>query len=597
MNWKDIRVWMLQHSVPDRNAILDWVKQFPGCENHTLPKNATDMELVPAYAGKRCYLSFESGVNPNVTKVRRSLAEFFDNVLASKHGCYDAETDVLTSEGWKSWPDVTLHDELATRRSDGVIEYHRPISLLHGEPYSGRMYRVNGRNTDLLVTPNHKMLAVLTTTLSGRRRDDASYALLSAEELSTRSHAYIKTGTWAPSNADEVDAAVLALLGFTIGDGCVVSNKIEFHLRKERKIAYLQGVVSRLGWPWRTRADRFFVTVPSRYSALFAAVYDDNRQKQIPSGVLCNYDRQALAALYEGLVQSDGCVQPTAVSFDSTSEKLIDQFQQLCLHVGLAADIGYTIEDRSSSFGDLPLTRVHVIRRNVKPEVNKWSAQTGRAYWIDDWEGLVYCAEVPNHTLYVRRNGKAVWSGNSILEHSSWTFAIEGITRVFSGEMNRHRAGVAISEASMRFILQRIDDGINVWLPDSIRECSDDHEALAAKKRATRHAFVDVFNMIAEKYKDLVAIWGLDELPMAEKKKITSMLRRILPMGCCTGGVWTMNVRAMRHIVTMRTSAAAEEEIAYVFRKVAREMVRTEPNLFGDFSEKDLAWVPEYDKV
>ena len=598
MNWKAIKVTMLQRSVPDRDAIRAWVREFSGCEKHVLPADATDMELLPAYAAKRCYMSFEpNAANPNVTKVRRSLADFFSNVLASKHGCYDAETDVLTSEGWKSWPTVTMQDSLATRRSDGVIEYHRPRSLLRGVAYAGRMYRVDSRNVDLLVTPNHKMLSVLTTTCEGRRRNESSYALMSADGLGTRSHAYIKTGHWCPGDAAEVDSDVLALLGFTIGDGCVVSNKIEFHLHRERKISWLQQVVSRLGWAFRTRDDRFFVTVPAAYLGLFSAVYDDERQKQIPSGVLCNYNRCALTALYDGLIQSDGCVQPTSVSFDSTSHKLIGQFQHLCLHVGLAADIGYTIDDRSSSYGDLPLTRAHVIRRCTKPEVNRWAGQRGHTAWVDSWEGLVYCAEVPNSTLYVRRNGKVVWSGNSVLEHSSYTFAIEGVTRVFAAEMNRHRAGVAISEGSMRFILQRIKNGIDVWMPLSIAPNVQDSSEAQAKKEKTRQAFELVFDTIAGVYDELAKLWEIEKLPMAEKKKITSMLRRILPMGCCTGGVWTMNVRAMRHIITMRTSPAAEEEIAYVFRGIARELVRTEPNLFGDFHEEDAAWVPTHDKV
>lgn len=58
----------------------------------------------------------------------------------------------------------------------------------------------------------------------------------------------------------------------------------------------------------------------------------------------------------------------------------------------------------------------------------------------------------------------------SVLEHASWTFAIEGVSRVFTGEMNRHRAGVAISEGSMRYI--RFDD-IPFWMPNSIRSAWD----------------------------------------------------------------------------------------------------------------------------
>ena len=40
----------------------------------------------------------------------------------------------------------------------------------------------------------------------------------------------------------------------------------------------------------------------------------------------------------------------------------------------------------------------------------------------------------------------------SVLEHAHFSFAIENVSRVFTGEMNRHRAGMAISEGSMRFI-------------------------------------------------------------------------------------------------------------------------------------------------
>ncbi|RKX24371.1 MAG: hypothetical protein DRP45_08370, partial [Candidatus Zixiibacteriota bacterium] len=37
-----------------------------------------------------------------------------------------------------------------------------------------------------------------------------------------------------------------------------------------------------------------------------------------------------------------------------------------------------------------------------------------------DYEGYVYCAEVPNHTLLTRRKGKALWSGNSAIADVIW---------------------------------------------------------------------------------------------------------------------------------------------------------------------------------
>ena len=55
----------------------------------------------------------------------------------------------------------------------------------------------------------------------------------------------------------------------------------------------------------------------------------------------------------------------------------------------------------------------------------------------------------------------------SVLEHAVFNFSIEGITRVGTAELNRHRAGAAISEASMRYI--RLDNGIPYWMPESLR--------------------------------------------------------------------------------------------------------------------------------
>ena len=186
----------------------------------------------------------------------------------------------------------------------------------------------------------------------------------------------------------------------------------------------------------------------------------------------------------------------------------------------------------------------------------------------------------------------------SVLEHAHYTFAIEGVSRVFTAEMNRHRAGVAISEGSMRYI--RFDD-IPWWMPDSIRENDKDDAVLAEKKSHTRNVFRRAFNQAQANYSELVHIWDLDSdksLPFSFKKQITSCLRRIIPMGVATGGVWTMNLRAVRHILAMRSSAAAEEEIARVFSTVGKIVTESEPRIFGDFTQsEDGFWIPKYPKV
>jgi thymidylate synthase (FAD) len=221
----------------------------------------------------------------------------------------------------------------------------------------------------------------------------------------------------------------------------------------------------------------------------------------------------------------------------------------------------------------------------------------------------------------------------SVVEHASWTFAIEGVSRVFTGELNRHRAGVAISEGSMRYI--RFDD-IGFWMPKSLEEgnrtlmpkCTrcrgkkewpdlnltttikcpkcggtggnisdEDFEEL---KAATRQRFKVAFLNMEDDYKFLCKLWDIENLKaFSVKKKLTSMFRRLIGMGVATGGTWTFNTRALRHVVALRTSPHAEEEIAHVIGMIGKYMVESEPALFGDFTKDEAtgAWIPENVKV
>lgn len=182
----------------------------------------------------------------------------------------------------------------------------------------------------------------------------------------------------------------------------------------------------------------------------------------------------------------------------------------------------------------------------------------------------------------------------SVLEHGMYTFAIENVTRVFTGEMNRHRAGVAISEGSMRYI--RFDD-IPFWMPYSLDEADYDSDDLKMRKHKTKEVFKEVFSYIENVYHDLVRLWDIDKMSFEDKKKVTSLLRRLIPMGVCTGGVWSMNLRALRHIIALRSSPAAEEEIAHVASEMARIMLLNAGHVFSDFDKVGKSWVPKYPKV
>jgi thymidylate synthase (FAD) len=186
----------------------------------------------------------------------------------------------------------------------------------------------------------------------------------------------------------------------------------------------------------------------------------------------------------------------------------------------------------------------------------------------------------------------------SVLEHATYSFAIEGVSRVFTAEMNRHRAGWAISEGSLRYI--RFDEDIPWWIPTSLSDHPQDDADLLERKRLSREVFLEAFGQQEEAYARLLEIWGMNEghHNFGYKKVVTSCLRRIVGMGVATGGVWTGNIRALRHVISMRADESAEEEIFHVFSRIAVMMIEREPLLFGDFGQNtNGAWDPKYWKV
>lgn len=171
----------------------------------------------------------------------------------------------------------------------------------------------------------------------------------------------------------------------------------------------------------------------------------------------------------------------------------------------------------------------------------------------------------------------------SVLEHASYTFVLHDVSRVFTHELVRHRAGSAFSQESLRYV--RLAD-IGFRVPPALEPLRE--QALAIVEQ------LEEFQVSAARE------LGLDEdgVPFEVKKEVTSALRRLAPIGLSTDIVWTANVRTLRHVIELRTAPGAEEELRLVFDQIARAMVAEAPLLFGDFARgDDGSWVPEHHKV
>jgi thymidylate synthase (FAD) len=174
----------------------------------------------------------------------------------------------------------------------------------------------------------------------------------------------------------------------------------------------------------------------------------------------------------------------------------------------------------------------------------------------------------------------------SVLEHAQFSFAFRHVSRVLTHELARHRAGTAVSQESMRYV--RLDD-IPVWVPDWAKDAEFVMWVVQENVKQAERLQAD----LAEYFK-------LDDpaTPFHEKKAKTSFMRRFAPGGVATDMIWSANIRALRHIIELRTDPSAEEEIRLVFGKVAQLMKEECPQLFDDFNLcTDGAWRPTWRKV
>lgn len=154
-------------------------------------------------------------------------------------------------------------------------------------------------------------------------------------------------------------------------------------------------------------------------------------------------------------------------------------------------------------------------------------------------------------TAFVRR---LVEMGHqSPLEHVSFTFAIDGVSRALSHQLVRHRIA-SYSQKSQRYVEEKDFEWI---IPPSIEE-----------DPAARELFAAQIESIRQCYAQLCAAVPREDA------------RYILPNACETKLVVTMNARTLLHFFRVRCCRRAQWEIRRLARAMLAEVRRVAPELF-----------------
>lgn len=161
----------------------------------------------------------------------------------------------------------------------------------------------------------------------------------------------------------------------------------------------------------------------------------------------------------------------------------------------------------------------------------------------------------------------------SVLEHSVWNFIITGVSRSFTHELVRHRAGFGYSQLSQRYVDESVADFVE---PDCIAADPELHEAWESAVAHAQEAYVKLVDGLLEKFASV-------KEKTLRRKLARQAARSVLPNATETKIFVTANARALRHFIELRCSEHAETEIRQVAAQVLDILRREAPNIFGDY--------------
>ena len=166
----------------------------------------------------------------------------------------------------------------------------------------------------------------------------------------------------------------------------------------------------------------------------------------------------------------------------------------------------------------------------------------------------------------------------SPMEHISFTFAIEGVSRVLTHQLVRHRLA-SYSQQSQRYV--RLDR-FEYIIPKAIEKDEAAKARFIESMKAAHRAYEDLTEELKAVYVKELEESGMDEKKAASaaEKRAIEDARYVLPNACETKIVVTMNARSLMHFFTMRLCERAQWEIRDMALAMLKEVLAVAPEVF-----------------
>ena len=358
--------------------------------------------------------------------------------IGDKFACYGPSTMILTINGWKYFKDLSINDKVATLLNGNELCYDYPTEVMSYD-HEGEMYKIKSNQVDLEVTLNHRMYV--------GNRDGKNYEIKEAQDIIGKRVKYIKNVEVynqyveneyfilpefnnIPEKKINIKAFII-IFGIWMAEGWVHNNQISYATHKKRVKDSLDINFKILGYEISKVKDKIDDcelnrwVIKDKQLCNFMESYSVGAINKFLPEWVWNLSMENCKILIDSMILGDGhYMKNGTLRYDTSSEKLADDFQRLCLHAGYSANKYLKYEAGHESYSKtrneifkstVNAYRLTVIKTQNKPIVNKFRKPNGDNAndSIIDYKGKVYCCQVNSGIIYVRNNGIPVWCGNS----------------------------------------------------------------------------------------------------------------------------------------------------------------------------------------
>lgn len=321
------------------------------------------------------------------------------------HECYREDTEVLTVGGWKNIKEITTNDLVAVF-NEKYIYYETPNAVVSKE--ADKLVHLEGTFSKQVVSAKHAVMY-----------DDMRK--VNADEITSMYDADLPHGRKFVEQFGDLKNDMIELITAVVMDATIIDHskynesskkkRIQFKISKPEKIEYLKNLLESCGIKYT-----FKEATKSKLNKLqpyYIRVYGDdarslfallNGAKQLPE----EYSKLMgvnFESLIRGIENTDGHkVNSNTIEWNTTCKHDVDVVQEACVLNGYF--FAYTEKENGSGFSNGKTQYRCKISKEI---INSRKVKIKH----EEYNGLVYCLNMPSGCFITRVDGKVAFSGNT----------------------------------------------------------------------------------------------------------------------------------------------------------------------------------------